>query len=113
MICRRGLVSILHPRDERIDDLGRREVLVLDIDVALRVGDGALVGFEDAGFAVGQVLVAGIDALDRAARQRAQDLHRGHVSVRRDGQVGKGFRWRNQHGFAGGIPDAREGLLDV
>ena len=107
------LGGVLHPRDERIDYFVRGEVLVLDVDVTLSVGNGTLIGFEDAGFTVGQVFIAGVDAFDRAARQRAQDLHRGHVAVGRDRQVGKGFRRRDEHGLAGGIPDACERFLDM
>lgn len=47
------LRRVFHSGDEGIDDFGRGEILVLDVDVALGIGDGAFVGFEDAGFTVG------------------------------------------------------------
>src|SRR5690606_37850382 len=46
------LRRVVQPRDYRVDKFGRREILVLEVDEALGIDDRALVGFEDAGFAV-------------------------------------------------------------
>ena len=104
-----GFRRVLHPADQRIDDLRRSEVLVLNVDVALGIVDRPLVGFENAGFAVWKILIAWIVCLERLARQRAQYLD--GCSVRPLFRIN--LRRDHRQRVVRGSPDCCEGFINV
>ena len=62
-------VLLVHGRDERIDDVGRPQVLVFKVDQALRLPQGTGVGMVNAELAARGERV-------HAPGNRAHDLHR-------------------------------------